>query len=434
MVATVPPPVNVQPPADGEAARCIVHIDTPATWTSPTGHTFCQLCRESWNNLHLGEIYQTYKHEPVDLDELIAGDPPSEEWYVEPLLPKGKLVGIISAAGHGKSLLLLDIACKKATGEPILEQGPGEPEHVVYLDMEMGPDELYDRLADLGYDREHPYWETLADHLHYYQLISLPALNTEQGGKDLEDIIDRHQATFVVIDTLARVISGNENDADPYQELFRYTETMLKRRGVTLARLDHLGKDTSKGARGSSAKVDGLDVVWQMEQVIQGTMQFKRTKGRQVWVGEHTTIHRVDDAGTVYHTTETEPVSQKIVDLVALLDGLKIDPTTGANAVQKILKAAGIGKKRIDLLAALKFRKGGSHISGNHREPPSGTTSGTTGNHPQKPLQTLGNHPGNHLEPEKGGFPPLKGGTTPHDDDFDLAEIDFDPADLEEED
>lgn len=434
MVATAPPRTGEQPPEGGEAARCLVHIDTPATWTSPTGHHFCQLCRESWNNLHLGEIYQTYKHEPVDLDELLAGDPPTEEWYVEPLLPKGKLIGITSAAGHGKSLLLLDIACKKATGEAILEQGPGEPEHVVYLDMEMGPDELYDRLNDLGYDREHAYWPTLVEHLHYYQLIALPPLNTEEGGHALEEIIDRHQATFLVIDTLARVIAGNENDAEPYQELFRHTETMLKRRALTLARLDHLGKDISKGSRGSSAKVDGLDVVWQMEQLIQGTMQFKRVKGRQVWVAEHTTIHRIDTAGTVYHTTDVEPVSQKILDLVALLDGLQIDPATGANAIQKILKAAGIGKKRVDLLQAVKFRKNRNHP---------GTTPGNQfGNQaeltPETPL-LQGNHPGNHSELGKGGFPSLRDGTTPPDNESDFEEAyhllaeSVDPADLEED-
>jgi hypothetical protein len=39
----------------------------------------------------------------------------------------------------------------------------------------------------------------------------------------------------------------------------------LRRQGRTVLRLDHQGHDSSKGARGSSAKRDDVDVAWIMK-------------------------------------------------------------------------------------------------------------------------------------------------------------------------
>ena len=149
--------------------------------------------------------------EPVDLRALMSGEPPEKEWLVEPILPAGKLVGVVSKRGEGKSLLVLDVAAAKAAGLSTLSHPASDPIDVVYLDMEMGPEDLYERLADLGYLPEHPSFDILASHLHYYQLVNLPPLNTEAGGRALEGLVERHGARLVVIDTVSRVVTGDEN-------------------------------------------------------------------------------------------------------------------------------------------------------------------------------------------------------------------------------
>jgi RecA-family ATPase len=186
---------------------------------------------------------------------------PTFEWCVEPVIPAGKMVGIVSRRGAGKSLLTLDILACRAVGRPTLHQRSSDPVHVVYLDQEMGPNDLYERFANLGWLSDEPDFGELVDNLHYYQLAAIPPLDKESGGLALEQLIDRHDAKVVVIDTVSRVISGRENDAEPFLEMYRHTETRLKRRGITQVRLDHLGKGPGRGSRGHSAKEDALDVV-----------------------------------------------------------------------------------------------------------------------------------------------------------------------------
>jgi hypothetical protein len=56
----------------------------------------------------------------------------------------------------------------------------------------------------------------------------------------------------VVIDTVSRAIDGEENSND----------TWLNQLGIAMIRLDHSGKDETKGMRGGSAKSGDVDAVW----------------------------------------------------------------------------------------------------------------------------------------------------------------------------
>jgi len=336
--------------------------------------------------------------QPVDLAALLRGESPSAEWLIEPLLPAGKLCAIVSKRGEGKSLLMLDIAARLATGQTALLQPPGDPKPSVYLDMEMGPDDLYDRLTDLGYTPQHPLFDQLCQNLHYYLLPNLPPLDTEAGGDALEEIVERHQAALVVVDTISRVVGGAENEAEPYRDLYRNTETRLKRRRVTLARLDHLGKDPGRGSRGSSAKEDPLDVVWQMTTAqATGAIVFTLTKGRQGWLPRSVTIHRQEsDDGTLSHLIPQEAPADWLAPLIELLDELGIDPATGVNRTLEQLKAVGQGAKRARVIEAVRVRRHSfvTKLSG----------SQNVGNHL---FDENGNHPGNHREPPQKTLEPI---------------------------
>ena len=341
-------------------------------------------------------------HEPIDLRELMSGEPPDEEWCAEPVLPARKLTGFVAARGEGKSLFALDIAARKAAGVEVLGQHAGPPIHVVYLDQEMGPDDLFERLADLGWTPDHPKFGTLVEHLHYYQLVTIPPLDTEEGGIEFEKIIERHAAELAVIDTVSRVISGDENASEPFLALFRNTEMRLKRRGVTVARLDHLGKDHKKGSRGASAKEDALDVVWQLKETGLGSLTLTRTKGRAVWIPATVHIDRRTTNGILEHTIPDEPAPEWLVGLVRTIDRLGLADDAGVNVIQKTLQASGDGRRRSQIAQAVKFRKGrakgGNHPGTTLREPPP-EPPGTT---PQETQQTqgknAGNHPGNRPE------------------------------------
>ena len=122
--------------------------------------------------------------------------------------------------------------------------------------------DLQERLHSLGYNQPDP---TLTDHLHYYQLSPWPPLDTPAGGQRLLQEALKVNAQLVVIDTLIRTLEGEENSADTIKNFNRYTGTPLKADGIALLRIDHAGKDPTRGQRGTSAKRDDVDVVWLLE-------------------------------------------------------------------------------------------------------------------------------------------------------------------------
>ena len=332
---------------------CII-CKKPASWRSPTGHWACQTCRnafERWDKLARNSTEGPA--EPVNLRSLMSSDPPEHEWMIEPLLLARKQTGLVAKRGERKSLLILDVSVRIAAGHAVLDQPAGEPVHVVYIDMEMAPDDLWDRLHDFGWTVDNPDFDLLVEHLHYYQLIDLPPLDTEEGGDMLEAIVDFDQAKLVVIDTVSRVISGDENAAETFRDLFRHTETRLKRNGVTLARLDHLGKDPARGSRGASAKEDALDVVFQLESTEKG-IRLKKTKGRQAGVPDYINIEQEYDNGILRHVLPDTLAPQWLIDLVFLTDQLDLPDDAGVPTIQKALRDKGDGRRRSVIGEALR--------------------------------------------------------------------------------
>lgn len=295
---------------------------------------------------------------PVDLAALMNGEPPETTWIIQPIIPASRLVGLIASRGVGKSLLALDILTRRAAGLPVFDQPADQPIHIVYLDYEMGPEDLYDRLADFGWTPDNPHFETLVQHFHYYQLPDIPPLDTPEGGAAVEALADRHDATLIVIDTLSRVIStGGENEAIPYQALYRHTEIRLKRQGRALVRIDHLGKDTTRGSRGSSAKEDTLDVIWQMEPASGDNYVLTRTKGRLGDMPARLTVTRSDTGNTTRHDLEPIVVDRQIVEAAALLDIEGFDIHASQNAHAKALRALGVKIRNSAVRKVVEYRR-----------------------------------------------------------------------------
>jgi RecA-family ATPase len=97
---------------------------------------------------------------------------------MKPIVPVGRQVAIFSPAKQGKSLFALDACAAAATGGSILGQPPAEPIHIVYIDQEMGRDDLRERLKDMGYGPASD-----LSRLYYYQLVNLPPLELSTAGR-----------------------------------------------------------------------------------------------------------------------------------------------------------------------------------------------------------------------------------------------------------
>jgi AAA domain len=279
-----------------------------------------------------------------------SSEQPAEDWLIPPIVASGRQTAIYSQPKQGKSLLALDVAVAAATGRSILGQPAVAPKRICYLDLEMTPADLRERLIDLGYGPE----DDLTA-LSYYQLQSLPPLDTDLGGEVLLSIATNHAAALVVIDTMARAVSGEENSADTYRRFYAYTGRRLKAAGVSLLRLDHQGKDAALGQRGSSAKDDDLDVVFRLTCDDLGRVVLKRTRSRVAWIPTEIVIQRQDEP--LRHVLASDSWPAGTAETAEALDELGVLEDATCEIAITALKRAGKGRRKAVVLAALRFRK-----------------------------------------------------------------------------
>lgn len=273
-----------------------------------------------------------------------------EDWLVEPFLARGRGHSLNAQGGQGKSLLFQECAFALASGRPVLYRKESEPISVLYVDMEMTEDDLHERVCDFGYSQA----DDLSN-LHYLLLPDLPALDTSAGGKVLLEAARDYKAEVVFIDTLARVIEGEEDKADTIRRFYRHTGLKLKAMGVTWARADHVGKNVDLGGRGSSAKNDDVDVVWQL--AVRGqSVTLIAKKQRMRWVPGKVSFHRQEEPWTS-HVAPERAMTAGIVEIVAKLATLQVPIGTGRPTARRLLNDAGITVGNDVLAAALRWRR-----------------------------------------------------------------------------
>ncbi|MFJ7070154.1 AAA family ATPase [Streptomyces sp. NPDC101115] len=190
------------------------------------------------------------------------------------LMAPGQQITIVGDGKAGKSLFTQDWMWRMATGQPFLGDKPQEPVRVLYLDAENGQEQVQERFLSFGAGPR------AMGELRYASFPPIRPLDTAGGGTDLLSMVKATQAELVVIDTVSRFISGPENDADTWLSLYRHTLLPLKRDRISSVRLDHRGKDSERGARGSSAKTQDVDHVWELSAVGGGALTLKRTHTR----------------------------------------------------------------------------------------------------------------------------------------------------------
>ncbi|HLF71944.1 MAG TPA: AAA family ATPase [Dehalococcoidia bacterium] len=340
---------------------------------------------------------------PIDWSTFFDKDRMAEDWLLEPVLPRGRAIATYSPPKSGKSLCAVDWSARLATGRRVLEQPAGEPVEVVYLDLEMTEDDLYERLQDMGYGPD-----TDLSHFHYYLLPSLPMLDTPAGGEALLAIARRHDAALVVIDTTARVLAGAENDADTLRAFYHFTGMPLKADGRTVWRLDHSGKDLARGQRGTSAKADDVDLVWELTPQEGNGLRLRATHRRQSWIPEVLHLVRLGDPLRHERAVETWPAGT--ADLAELLASLNVPLEQGRPLVRQALKDAGHGARNDLISAAIRYRKERGQVAGTGRPGKLGTAHADSS--PLSFGDTLGDS-GGQPSAANGDVPPSLDGDTP---------------------
>lgn len=288
-------------------------------------------------------------------------DEDDEDWIVEPILPARRLVAIYSPPKVGKSLLMLEIAVGIARAVQVLGVTPDRPRRVLYIDFENDPKgDIRERLKAMGEKPQN------LDNLVYLSFPTMAALDSAQGGHELMAAVQAYSCEVVVIDTVSRAVAGEENENDTWLAFYRHTGRALKAAGIALIRLDHTGKDETKGQRGGSAKSGDVDAVWRLSKVTETTFQLTCEANRLPITEKTLVLHR-ETSPRLWHRVDASGRAgawrERVAEVVRTLDDAGLDNSAGRDRALEVLRGAGIRVRKEVVEEAIRMRKGSIPMS-----------------------------------------------------------------------
>jgi hypothetical protein len=184
---------------------------------------------------------------------------PKPKWLVDGILQQNSLMLIYGRNQTFKSFLGIDLSLCVATGRDwnghTVEQGP-----VAYLISE----------APGGYRMRVEAWEKQNVDVPSSMLFTLPDQIDFNRPNEAEALAHRIKQEFsecspklVVVDTVAKNFSGDENSAKELGSVVRGMEVIQNRTKAAVLAIHHSTKAFS-GARGSSVLEDGVDIAIEM--------------------------------------------------------------------------------------------------------------------------------------------------------------------------
>lgn len=295
----------------------------------------------------------------IDWHELWGREDDDLDWIIEPLLPARRLVAMYSPPKVGKSLLMLEIAAAVATGRKVLGT-EAQQCRVLYVDFENDPvQDTRTRLQQMGYGPDE-----IVGRLFMLSFPTLAALDSAQGAQELLAVAERHEVQAIIIDTVSRAVKGEENDNDTWLAFYRHTGLRLKQAGIALMRLDHAGKDITKGQRGGSAKVGDVDAVWRLDRISETadetTLTLKCEAQRFPFKETELTLKR--RTYPLRHDVEADPrravTEARIAECVRALDAAGVPRNESSRKAAEALRKHGWRGRNEIVRRALQSRGG----------------------------------------------------------------------------
>lgn len=194
----------------------------------------------------LGPVGLKKRFQFESLDAFLRRPPP--KWIIKGLLPQAALAVVFGPSGSGKTFFAMDMAVCVARGRP-WRGVPVEAGGVAYVVAE-GAGGFVDRAAAYCHQEGIKPGE-----LPLHILADAPNL---MQNADVTDLVLALKAcgplSVIFMDTYARVMgNGNENEAQDVNRVVRNCALIHAATGAIVVLIHHSGKDSTSGARGSSA-------------------------------------------------------------------------------------------------------------------------------------------------------------------------------------
>lgn len=198
---------------------------------------------------------------------------PLPEFIIKNLLPRAELAIIYGASRSGKSFFALDLAFAVARGVPwrslkVRQSG------VAYVAAE-GAAGFRSRLK--AYTTHHGLDPAP---IPFSVLDAAPSLLRAQDMSDLMHAVGTLGSVgLIFLDTLARVtVGGDENSAQDMGRALAACQHLHRATGALVVLIHHSGKDSSRGARGSTALIGAADAELEITDAGNGAREARVTK------------------------------------------------------------------------------------------------------------------------------------------------------------
>lgn len=173
------------------------------------------------------------------------------EWCVEKLISKKSITILAGKRGSFKSLGAIHVAVCISAGVPVFNEYATEGSVVLYVDEENGLDILKERIykikKGLGIEKNLPLFFTSFENIK---------LDLVEWRKKLEEILEKYKPSVVIIDSLRRVITGDENIAGTISQLFTdIIRPLTEKYDLTWIILHHMRKGMGR------APMDEMDEI-----------------------------------------------------------------------------------------------------------------------------------------------------------------------------
>lgn len=203
------------------------------------------------------------KLKTIDLADFLRANIQPREMILAPWLTVQSLNMVHAYRGTGKTFFCLEVALAAALGRPSIGRWEAlKPRRVLYVDGEMAPADLQQRVQTLISTPPEPGYFTLLG--PYQQTKSMPDLSDQESRAELTGIIKDTRAELVILDNLSCLIRGEhaENEAEWWNPVQPWA-IGLRNSGVAVLFVHHSGKSLKQ--RGTSKKEDIMDCVLTLE-------------------------------------------------------------------------------------------------------------------------------------------------------------------------
>ena len=194
----------------------------------------------------------------------LHGDPPLREWLVPDMIPSRTVSLLYGDGGTGKSLIALQLAVATVLGQIWLNKLPTRGP-VIYFSAEDDRGELHRRLHAIC--KSHSTAAANISGLHIANMAGKDALlagiSKKTGALTMSPVFDKLneyagaiRPKLIVLDTLADIYPGNENDRAQVRHFVGLLRGLAIRHGCAVLTLAHpslTGIATGTGASGSTA-------------------------------------------------------------------------------------------------------------------------------------------------------------------------------------